>query len=376
MATPSLGSLWGGSLPYDRVTVGDDLSGRESTAALFQRMPKAELHLHLDGSLRPATALDLARERGVDDGMDLAAMTARLQAMPQVRDQAELLKAFDLPIAIMQDAESISRITHELVEDVAADGTRYVEIRWGPALHIAESLDLNASIRAVVDGARSGMAATGIDVRLIAVALRSHPPELNLQVALESARFIDDGLTGFDLAGPEERFPDPLLHRDAYDAARAAGLGITIHAGEWGGPSQVRRALAVGPSRIAHGATAAEDPNLMEELIARDITLDICPTSNVQTSSYPTLAEHPLRRLRRARVPVTLSTDDRTVSDLTLVEEYLNAHFEMGLSVGDLWAMNMRALDVAFLHRDESLRAGLIADFQDFAASEPELRVQ
>lgn len=334
-------------------------------------MPKAELHLHLDGSLRPQTALELARDRGMDDGMDLAAITRRLQAPPQVADQAQLLEAFELPIALMQDAAAINRITRELVEDVASDATRYVEIRWAPALHIAKGLDLHASIAAVVDGAATGMTTTGIHVRLIAVALRSHPPAMSLAVALEAARFIADGLTGFDVAGQEAAYPDPMIHGDAFDAARAAGLGITIHAGEWGGAAQVRRALSVGPSRIAHGAPAAEDPTVMEDLIARDVTLDLCPTSNVQASIYPTLSDHPLGRLHRAGVPVTLSTDDRTVSNLTLVREYSNAHSEMGLSAAELWAINVHALRVAFLHHDEARRAGLIAEFEDFAAHEP-----
>jgi adenosine deaminase len=334
-------------------------------------MPKAELHLHLDGSLRPATALELAQERGLDEGMDLAAISGRLQAPAQCIDQAELLRAFDLPIALMQDIESLRRITHELVEDVASDGTRYAEVRWAPALHLSGGLGLADSIQAVVGGAQAGVAATGIHVRLIAVALRSHPPETSLAVAQESAHFIGRGLTGFDLAGQEEAFPDPLVHRAAFDAARAAGLGITIHAGEWGGAAQVRRVLSVGPSRIAHGAPAAEDPELMEELKARGITLDLCPTSNIQASIYPTLADHPLARLHRAGVPVTLSTDDRTVSGITLVDEYSSAHTVIGLSVAELWDMNLLALRVAFLHHDEALRAGLIAEFEDFAASEP-----
>lgn len=334
-------------------------------------MPKAELHLHLDGSLRPQTALELALERGLDESMDLAAISPRLQAPPQVANQAQLLEAFELPIALMQDADAISRITHELVEDVASDGTRYVEIRWAPALHLANGMDLNASIAAVVNGAASGMATTGTHVRLIAVALRSHPPAMSLAVALEAARFIGDGLTGFDLAGQEAAYPDPMVHRDAFDAARAAGLGITLHAGEWGGAAQVRQALSVGPARIAHGAPAAEDSALIEQLIAQDLTLDLCPTSNVQASIYPTLADHPLGRLHRAGVPVTLSTDDRTVSNLTLVREYSLAHSEIGLSAPELWDMNMHALRVAFLHHDEALRAELIAEFEDFAAREP-----
>ncbi len=141
---------------------------------------------------------------------------------------------------------------------------------------------------------------------------------LNEEVAAEAVRWIGDGLTGFDLAGPEEAFPDPLTHARAFEIARDGGLGITVHAGEWGGPAQVRRALAVDPSRIAHGAAAAADAALMAELVARQVTLDVCPTSNVQASIFASLADFPLRRLLDAGVPLTLSTDDRTVSDLTL----------------------------------------------------------
>lgn len=347
---------------------------RIDARSLYARMPKAELHLHLDGSLRPATALELARERGLDEGMDMAAISARLEAAPQVTDQAELLRAFDLPIALMQDFEAIERITHELVEDVALDGTRYVEIRWGPALHVARGLSLRDSIQAVVAGTKSGAARTGIHVRLIAVALRSHQPTVSMDVAREASRFLGDGLTGFDLAGQEEAFPDPLVHREAFVTAREAGLGITIHAGEWGGPSQVRRALSVDPSRIAHGSIAAEEADLLAELIAREVTLDLCPTSNVQASIYRSLADFPLARLLRSGVQVTLSTDDRTVSGLTLVEEYARADSLMGLSVPELWSMNMHALRVAFLQDNEAVRATLVSEFEAFAAREPMLR--
>jgi adenosine deaminase len=339
----------------------------------LRRWPKAELHLHLDGSLRPDTALELARQRGLDEGMTLAEMRQRLVAPARCLDQADLLRAFDLPIALMQDGAAIARITHELVEDVATDGTRYVEIRWAPALHLAGGMSLRESIAAVVDGARSGAAATRVVVRLIAVALRSHSPDVSLAVAEESARFVDDGVVGFDFAGQEAAFPDVGPHLAAYDAARAGGLGITIHAGEWGGAAQVRRALAVSPSRIAHGAPAADDPALMAELRDRGVTLDLCPTSNVQAAMYDTLADHPLPYLLRAGVPVTLSTDDRTVSDLTLVREYEHAHDVLGVSLAELWRTNMHALHAAFLHHDEPVRDALIAEFDAFAAAEPSL---
>jgi adenosine deaminase len=315
---------------------------------LVRTMPKAEVHLHLDGSLRVATALELAASRGVDGPTDIAGMTAALVAPMPCTSQAELLRAFDLPIALMQDAEALQRITTELVETKAAEGVRYLEIRWGPLLHVAGGLSLADGIAAVCAGARDGEAGTGTVVRLICTALRSHDPAANEVLAATAARFIDRGLTGWDLAGPEEAYPDPLVHERAFEAARDGGLRITLHAGEWGGAAQVRRALAMGPERIAHGPGAVDDPDLCAELIARDVTLDLCPSSNWQAGIVPSVAAHPLARLHRMGVPVTLSTDDTTVSDITLSQEYERARSEIGLTVDELWAIDQHALDVAF----------------------------
>ena len=334
-------------------------------------MPKAELHLHLDGSLRIDTALDLARTRGIDAPRDWAGMSAALIAPMPCADQAELLRAFDLPIALMQDAEALERITAELVETKAADGVRYLEIRWGPLLHVARGLSLADGIAAVCRGARDGAERHGVVVRLICTALRSHEPSANLELANTAARFLDEGLTGWDLAGPEAAFPDPLTHAAAFDAARAAGLRITVHAGEWGGAAQVRRALAVDPERIAHGPVAADDPALCAELIARNVTLDLCPTSNWQAGIVPSVAEHPLARLFRAGVPVTLNTDDTTVSDITLSEEYERAVDVIGLTLPELWAIDRRALEVAFA--DDAALAPLRTAFDNWVAGIPEL---
>ncbi len=289
-------------------------------------MPKAELHLHLDGSLRVATALDLAKTRGVDAPRDWDGMSRALIAPMPCVDQAQLLEAFELPIALMQDVEALERITRELVETKAAENVRYMEIRWGPLLHVAGGVPLADGIAAVCAGAAAGAARTGSVVRLICTALRSHDPAANLVLAETAVRFRDQGLTGWDLAGPEAAFPDPGQHAAAFDAARAGGLRITLHAGEWGGAAQVRRALAMDPERIAHGPGTIDDPALCAELTARGVTLDLCPTSNVQAGIVADLAAHPLARLYRAGVPVTLSTDDTTVSDITLSEEYAQRH--------------------------------------------------
>jgi adenosine deaminase len=354
-----------------------DLGSKSLTGQALRRlveaMPKAELHLHLDGSVRVDTALELARTRGVDAPRDWAGMSRALIAPMPCRDQAELLRAFDLPIKLMQDAEALERITRELVETKAADNVRYVEIRWGPLLHTVGGLSLADGIAAVCAGARDAAARTGTIVRLIATALRSHEPTANLELARTAAAFQDQGLVGWDLAGPEAAFPDPLTHAAAFEAARAAGLRITIHAGEWGGAAQVERALAVGPERIAHGPGAADDPALCHDLIARAVTLDLCPTSNWQAGIVPSVAAHPLARLYRAGVSVTLNTDDTTVSDITLSEEYLRAVEEIGLTLPELWAIDRHALEAGVAFADEVTLGPIRAAFDTWARGIPEL---
>ncbi len=348
----------------------------ETLHSLLHRMPKAELHLHLDGSVRPATAIELARERDLDLGSSIDSVRARMVAPERCADQAELLRAFDLPARLLQDGEALRRAAMELVEDLASDGTRYAEVRWAPALHTQRGLGLREGIAAVAAGVRAGMQSVhdrggDVDVRLICTAMRGHAPAENARLAELAAELGDEGVAGFDLAGPEAANPDPVAHRRAFEIARAAHLGITVHAGEWGGPAQVWRALDVGPDRIAHGAPAAADPRLMRELIARGITLDLCPTSNTQASLFPSLAAHPLPLLVRAGVPVTLSTDDRTVSDISLVDEYERAVQTLGLRLPELWRVDRHALTAAFLQGDEQTRTHLLAAFDSFAAAEP-----
>jgi adenosine deaminase len=362
-----------GAAASPRAAWGEDRLPDELVGAI-RRLPKAELHLHLDGSLRPATALELARERGLDEGMDLRDMRARLTAPMPCASQDQLLDAFDLPTAILQDAESLERTALELVEDVASDGTRYAEIRWGPTLHLERGLSLRDGIAAVARGARRGSVATGVTLRLIAVAIRTHDPALNAEMAKVAADFLGEGLTGFDCAGREHLHPDPLEFAEAFSVARDAGLGITCHAGEWGGAAQVRRALEVRPSRIAHGAPAGDDPALQAELIARGVTLDLCPTSNWQAGIVRAYADHPVVRLHRRAVPVTLNTDDRTVSDLTLPREIARTVSLLGLTLAELADLTRHAYRVAFLQHDEGQRSQLMADLEAFLAADPSFR--
>ncbi|MDP9481629.1 MAG: adenosine deaminase [Chloroflexota bacterium] len=343
----------------------------EALRRLTEAMPKAELHLHLDGSVRVDTALELARTRGVDAPTTYAGMFAALVAPGRVASQAVLLERFELPIALLQDEDALERVTAELVQSKAAEGVRYVEIRWGPALHTRRGLPIAEGIAAVCRAAAEAATRTGIVVRLICTALRSHDPELNLELAEIAAGFRGAGLVGWDLAGDEERFPDPLTFDRAFAAARAGGLRITLHAGEWGGADQARRALAVDPERIAHGPLAIDDPALVAELIARGVALDLCPTSNVQAGIVAALSDHPLARLHRAGVSVTLSTDDTTVSDVSLSQEYARAVERIGLTLPELWAIDRRALEVAF--GEPAVLAPLRTAFDAWAALVPEM---
>ncbi len=355
--------------PYHRAM--SDLDPR-TLRDLVAAMPKAELHLHLDGSLRVDTALEIANTRRVEAPRTFSGMRDVLVGPEHSADQSALLLAFDLPIALMQDGEAIERIAADLVEDKAAERVRYAEVRWAPLLHTERGLTGRQVVEATWRGCRAAAAGRRIEVRLIATLMRSHAPERNLAFVRDMADHgIPDGLVAVDLAGQEAAFPDFERHRAAIELAREFGLHVTVHAGEWGGAAQVRRALAVGPERIAHGPLAVEDPSLVAELVARGTWLDLCPTSNVQASIVPSVEAHPLRRLLHAGVRVTLNTDDRTVSDVTLTDEYVRAVERIGVTVPELWAMDLAALDAAFC--EEATRARLRSEFLAWAAGIPEV---
>jgi adenosine deaminase len=339
---------------------------------LVQAMPKAELHLHLDGCLRPQTALELAAQQGIEAPRTWEGMFGRLVAPAHPGSQAELLQSFELPLQLMQTRQALARITTELVEDKAADRVRYMEIKWAPAFHLEGGLSLDEVITTVASAAAEAADRFGVVVRLTVVAIRASDPQVNVDVARAAVAHRAAGVTGFDLAGFEAAHPDPTIHAEAFDVARAGGLGITVHTGELlDDGALVRRALDVRPTRIAHGASAAADPALIAELAVRGITLDLCPTSNVQAGTVDAFADHPLVTLLRHGVPVTINTDDTTISDITLSEEWVSCIAELGLTLPELWRCNLHALRAAFV--DEGTRAELLAAFEGWAAAIPEL---
>src|SRR5438270_5827075 len=292
--------------------------------AYFRGIPKAELHLHLDGSVRPRTVFEVAKQTGVPlPVQDAASLTDFLEATDRTASLVEYITFFELPIAIMQTVPALERATYELCEDLAKDNVRYAEIRYGPWLHVQHGLSLTDVIRGVLSGWSQGRKAFGLEGGIIVTALRDMPPAQNLALAQVAGRFVNDGVLGFDLAGDEAGHP-PILHEDAFRVARSLGLNLTIHAGEAAGPESIRQAISMGARRLGHGVRAQEDSEVVAMIRENGIQLDTAPTSNAQTKAVRRFEEHPVKRFQEQGIKVTVSTDSRTVSDITLTQEFEN----------------------------------------------------
>ena len=272
--------------------------------------------------MRPATAEELAIEQGLDLPRPL-----RMVAPEDCPSQAVYITYFDAAIAVLQTAAALERAALELGIDSAAENIDYLEVRWAPRLHLRNGLTVPEVIAAVL----AGLAAAPLQAVAIVCAMRQHGVEDNVALAMEAGRFAGRGLVGFDLAGDEVRYP-AAPQRPAFEAARAAGLRLTCHAGEAGEPSHVEEALDLGVERIAHGVIGARDPRIVERIRSEGVVLDLCPTANWKCKAVPTLAEHPLPRLVRAGVRCTISTDSRTVAATTLSHEF---ELAAGLGLND-----------------------------------------
>ena len=256
--------------------------------------------------------------------------------------QADYIKYFEDAIAVMQTESALERIAYELCVDSAADNVDYLEVRWAPRLHMRQGLTIDRVIAAVLSGLDSGP----IQALAIVCAMRQDSPEENVALARKAGRFAGRGVVGFDLAGDEVRYP-ASPQRPAFEAARAAGLRLTCHAGEAGDPSSVEEALSLGVERIAHGVIGAREPRIVERIRSEGIVLDMCPTANWKCKAVPKLADHPLPRLLRAGVRCTISTDSRTVADTTLSHEFELAS-EMGMTDDELERCNAVAYEAKF----------------------------
>jgi adenosine deaminase len=314
----------------------------------LRRWPKAELHVHLDGCLRPATMLDLARQQGVR--LPAATPDALVEALStkNAHNLEEYLQNYVYTLAVMQSAEALERIAYEFVIDAAAEHIRYVEVRYSPLLH-RPALSLSQAIEAPLRGVKRAEAETGTRAGLIVCGIRTLPPADSLELARAAVDYRGAGVLAFDLAGAEAGYP-ARDHAPAFAYAAAHGLACTCHAGEGDGPHSIHEALHVcGASRIGHGTRLGEDPALLAEVVERAIPLEMCLTSNVHTHAVSGIAAHPFRRYLEQGVRVSLNTDGRLMDSITLTDEYHLAHTALGLTPEQLRQSVLNACEGAFL---------------------------
>jgi adenosine deaminase len=329
------------------------------TQALIRRLHKAELHVHLDGCLRPETMIELAREQGVALPSDDPSRLADAVFVRHAQSLDEYLERYRITVAVMQSKRALERIAYEFVLDVAADNVRYVEVRYCPALH-TPALTLDEAVEAPLAGLARGAAETGTRTNLIVCGLRTLPPAVSNDLAHLAVAYRDAGVVAFDLAGSEQGHP-AVDHAAAFAHARAHGLACTCHAGEAEGSESIRQALHVcGAQRIGHGTRLLEDPRLEAEVIERGVPLEVCLTSNIHTHTVVDVARHPVRRYFDRGGVVTLNTDSRLMDRTTLSGEYWLAHRKLGFTREELERVILNTFESAFLDRDD--KAALIAE--------------
>ena len=333
----------------------------------IRAVPKVLLHDHLDGGLRPATVVDLARDIGYDQlpSQDVDEVARWLRRGAHRGHLNLYLDAFQHTVAVMQTPEALTRVAAECAEDLAADGVVYAEVRFAPELHVSRGLTLEQVVAAVLEGFRIGSAGRGITVYALLTAMRT--AARSLEIAELAVRHRDEGVVGFDIAGAEAGSP-PTRHLDAFQYVARENFHITIHAGEGFGLPSIWEALQwCGADRLGHGVRIVDDIRIGADGTAslgrlasyvRDqrVPLEMCPSSNVQTGAAPSIEEHPIGLLRQLSFRVTVNTDNRLMSGVTLSSEFHRLAEAFGYGWSDFEWLTINAMKSAFAHFDERLR--------------------
>ena len=350
-------------------------AGPVITQEQVQRAPKVLLHDHLDGGLRPATIVELAAEVGHTlPAPDAESLGQWFTTMADSGSLVKYLETFDHTVAVMQTTAALTRVARECVEDLAADGVVYAEVRYAPEQHVSTGLALDEVVAAVQQGFEEGMAQSringpGITVRQLLTAMRHQAR--SREIAELSIAWRDRGVAGFDIAGAEAGYP-PTRHLDAFEYLQRENSHFTIHAGEAFGLPSIWEAIQwCGADRLGHGVRIIDDITVSDSgdvtlgrlaAYVRDmrIPLEMCPASNVQTGAATSIAEHPIGLLTRLRFRVTVNTDNRLMSGTSMTSEFTHLAEAFGYSVRDMEWFTVNAMKSAFLPFDE--RLALIAD--------------
>jgi len=320
-------------------------------------LPKFDLHVHLDGSMRLETVLELANklppDRRFPSDLDL-----RKTLIPPLRCTLEkYLQAFSITVAVLQSETALERAAYELCEDAARENVIYMEIRFAPPLHVQQGLSPNEVVEAVFAGMHRAEEVYPIRTGLILCGMKHEPPARSIQTARLAAEYLEKGVVAFDLAGPENGFP-PALHHEAIEIARRSGLHVTIHAGEGCCPAHIREAIDLGAERIGHGVYLYQDPETEEIVRKRKIPLEVCPTSNLQISGVmDSYREHPFKRYLDEGIPVTINTDNRLMSRIDVTHELEEMIDAFSLSHDQVKEILLNSANAAFA--PEGIKAAL-----------------
>ena len=304
-------------------------------------MKKIELHVHLDGSIRPTTISELLNI-SLEEARKLSTVSQKTNSLKEYLDK------FDIPLKIMQTKENLIRVSKELAEDLQKDNVIYAEIRFAPNKHLESGLTLDEVITSILKGLKE----VPMKTNLILCMMRGDSYTKNLEVIKYAKKYLGQGVVGIDLAGNESQYP-VNDYKELFDIAKKESIPYTIHAGEADGALSVINAINLGAKRIGHGIRAIESNDALNLIKEKDITLEVCPKSNLDTNMYNKLEEHPIKTLFDKGIKVTLNTDNRTVSNITLNETYEELKDTFKFTDEDLIIMNKNAIECAFINESE-----------------------
>lgn len=327
------------------------------TRELIEKLPKTDLHVHLDGSVRLQTIIDLAHEFGIKlPTTDVEELRKLIVCGDHTVSLDDYLRGFDIVNLVLQNKEGLRRAAYELAEDAARENVRYMEVRYSPILHTHGGLKLTDISQAVIDGLKKGERDFGIQTGVIICGIRNMDPTTSLKLAELAIAFKNKGVIAFDLAGGEYNHP-AKDHKDAFDLALRNNLNITIHAGEAYGPESIHQALHYcGTHRIGHGTRLVEDGDLLNYVNDHRIPLEICIKSNLHTKAVKNIKSHPIDFYIDYGLRVTINTDNRTISDTTVTDEYMLAIDKLGLDYATVKNVILNGFKSAFLPYKERVR--------------------
>ncbi len=338
------------------------------TREFIHRMPKTDLHVHLDGSLRLSTILEMAEEQGVrlpDNPQNEADLAKSIHMGEICADLKDYLKAFDVTLSVLQTEEALYRAAFELGEDAALENVKFLEVRYSPLLHTRNGLSFPVIVEAVAEGLREAKRRYSLMSGQIICGIRHITPETSLRMAELCVAFKNKGVVGFDLAGAEADNP-AKDYKQAFDLVRNNNVNLTIHAGEAYGPESIHQAIHVcGAHRIGHGTRLREDGDLLNFMNDHRIPLEVCLTSNVQTRACKSFESHPLPFYMSYGLRCTINTDNRLITDTTMTEEYWRAVQYFDLNIGDLRKLMIDGFKSAFMpyRKKRTVTARACAEF-------------